>query len=696
MDNASGTTQSSPDAHTQVQSRRQITTRADRPCDTCRKRKSKCAKDPGQQRCVLCAFHDRDCTYQDAPAPRRKREQEDTPASTDSSEIRPRKKSKTIHIPDPPLDTTPPSVEPPTRSLLDRTLGLHQTTHFKYIGPSSPHEQKLLDILHRFQDPGSGEDEFKFRRVTANTTFLSKSDHQTPLGADIDNDLHAVEQLVHPHGPGLVGLYFRTVHPSYPVLHKAVFLEKYARSYTEFSPPLLAAVYLLAMDWWEFDRELSSKTNPDAVALSRLATKALGDVIHRPKLSSVQAGLLLLQRSGGDSWVLTSQVLAIGEELGLHLDCSTWDIPSWEKGLRRRLAWALFMQDKWGSLIHGRPSHILYHSPSSSVWQLPELTLSDFSESMAEEGSAEVEKGKQLFIHLAKLTLIMTQALETLYHPTSPVATVLSQAGVQGLLDLIKPLALSLKNWASSLPKELHINILPPRKLCSNGYLHLSYFVTEIIIHRLIIRNLSLPSTSASLVSLCREAGKARLERAIAFVEGLKPEHLQAFWWFAAPKSLAYIRTYGGLLWATSSTEKEAGYYRGMLGDFRWSLKVRAKGVGFVTAALREMEESLREIDMSRDILSISSSRGGLVRDGEGEGDGDGGAVAVVGRQVGGGYEGYFGDSSVGFEETAAGFELLDVDVRVAASGSAQGGYQDGQIVEDDGYFFAAGMVDLL
>lgn len=137
------------------------------------------------------------------------------------------------------------------------------------------------------------------------------------------------------------------------------------------------------------------------------------------------------------------------------------------------------------------------------------------------------------------------------------------------------------------------------RKLCSNGYLHLSYFVTEIIIHRHIIRSLT-PSTPDPLRELCREAGKARLERAINFVEALRPEHLQAFWWFASPKSLAFIRTYGGLLWATSSTEAEAEFYRRKLEDFRWSLKVRAKGVSFVAAALQEMDESLQDIDMTQ------------------------------------------------------------------------------------------------
>lgn len=436
-----------------------------------------------------------------------------------------------------------------------------------------------------------------FRRVNHGTAFISRSDSKTLFSQDDERDLEAIEAIVHPHGPALVELYFRTVHPSYPILHKAVWLEKYARSFKEFSPPQLAAFYLLALDWWEYDRVLSSKEKPDADALLKAAMKTMTAVLHRPKLSTVQAGLLLLQRSGGDSWVLTSQMVAVAEELGLHVDCSLWNIPDWEKGLRRRLAWAVYMQDKWSASIHGRPSHI--HGVS---WCIPRLSLNDFPETAADEddkdGSTEVEQGRLLFIHLTRLTSIMSDVLDTLFGPDQTRNDrIFAEHGMQGLLELIKPLSVRLKQWAAEMPPGLRMEDVKPRKLCSNGNLHLSYFVTEIMIYRFIIRRLT-PDTPLPLREVCREAGKARLEHAKRFVEALRPEHLQAFWWFATPKSLAMIRTYGALLWATSSTDSEAEYYRQRLVDFQWSLKVRSKGVGCMTAAIREMEDSLLDLDV--------------------------------------------------------------------------------------------------
>lgn len=119
-----------------------------------------------------------------------------------------------------------------------------------------------------------------------------------------------IESVVAPHGEALIRLYFRIVHPSFPVLHKKVFLEKYRRTHREFSPPLLAAVYMLALNWWSYSAELANLPPPDLSKLERLASKTINDVIHRPKLSTIQAGLLLLQRPGGDSWQLTAQLVS--------------------------------------------------------------------------------------------------------------------------------------------------------------------------------------------------------------------------------------------------------------------------------------------------------------------------------------------------------------------------------------------------
>lgn len=47
--------------------------RPDRPCDACRRRKSRCVFNPDSTTCVLCDFHKQNCTFEEQPAPRKRK-----------------------------------------------------------------------------------------------------------------------------------------------------------------------------------------------------------------------------------------------------------------------------------------------------------------------------------------------------------------------------------------------------------------------------------------------------------------------------------------------------------------------------------------------------------------------------------------------------------------------------------------------
>jgi hypothetical protein len=47
--------------------------RRDRPCDACRRRKSRCVIHEGAEVCVLCEFHKQECTFVQSPQPRKRR-----------------------------------------------------------------------------------------------------------------------------------------------------------------------------------------------------------------------------------------------------------------------------------------------------------------------------------------------------------------------------------------------------------------------------------------------------------------------------------------------------------------------------------------------------------------------------------------------------------------------------------------------
>lgn len=493
--------------------------------------------------------------------------------------------------------------------LLKRTLGLQQDRYSQYIGPTTDFEPSLINL-----SPFDPHDESllargTLRKVSEHDTFLLLPDNNTPGYEHQVEDLDEIERIVAPYGRQLIDLYFRVVHPAFPILQKTVFYEKYERSYREFSPPILAAIYILAINWWGQSEELAPLPRPNVRELERLMRTTLADAMYRPKLSTVQAGLLLSQRPEGDQWAPTAQLVAIGQELGLHLDCSGWKIPPWEKGLRKRLAWALYMQDKWGALVHGRPSHVL-----SSNWGVQALTPNDFPDVEWDESDPQekmdIERGRILFVQMVQLSQILADILETFY--TLQAMQTVANAGPQGthlVLSLAKPIQLKLKEWYGALPAAVRMDstyqTVPssaqPGRLSSIGYLHLAYYATEISLHRRIIRSLeasaaatssTTPPTAASptpvgsatptavdpyLQHICRNAAKARLISSMDFVNRLTPAHLRSFWYFASKTNFALIGTFGSLLWGTSPGREEAEWYRRRLGEYRWTLSVSSR-----------------------------------------------------------------------------------------------------------------------
>jgi hypothetical protein len=50
-----------------------IRARRERPCDACRRRKSRCVIHEGAVLCVLCEFHKQECTFVQDPQPRKRK-----------------------------------------------------------------------------------------------------------------------------------------------------------------------------------------------------------------------------------------------------------------------------------------------------------------------------------------------------------------------------------------------------------------------------------------------------------------------------------------------------------------------------------------------------------------------------------------------------------------------------------------------
>ena len=325
-----------------------------------------------------------------------------------------------------------------------------------HIGPTTELEPMFFDLS---QSSGVPTLHSTYRKTDGRTAFIFD---QTE--AEMSNDaksvtLRNVERLVGPHGPLLMRIYIDTAHRSFPIVEED-FLHDYNNGKrSNLDPALLSAIFALVTPLLSSKGSKSPSPYPDVAQLEDIALRSFGDALCKPLLSTIQAGLLLMQRPNVDSKTLNTQLVGIAYELGLHLDCTSWATSTAERALRKRLAWALYMQDKWCSLIHGRPSAI-----SKSNWAVQDLLDEDFSaasDSSEDEltSVSELERGRSLFKQMVNLTEILSTVLDTFYTlQAMQEVDDAAQNGTRLILERAKPVQIRLKEWFSRLPGYLKMD----------------------------------------------------------------------------------------------------------------------------------------------------------------------------------------------------------------------------------------------
>ncbi|EXJ86695.1 hypothetical protein A1O3_03648 [Capronia epimyces CBS 606.96] len=469
---------------------------------------------------------------------------------------------------------------------MTKTLGMLNNHHCQHISPAS----SFTPALTGFREAnGHGQ---RIRWVSPNDAFLLVPDMGTPAYSEQRADVEAVEALVRPYIRTLHDIYFRIVYPTFPVLHRPVWIEKYGRSPFEFAPASLAVVYLLATQYWSYEPSLHGKPMPDVAKLEALARKCLQEAIrYRPKLSTIQAGLQLLQYSPTDSEELTLQLVNAGHRIGLHLDATDWDIPDWEKTLRKRLSWALYSQDKWHAFETGKPFLI-----NNANWEVQRITEQDFPEQSEyeQEGSSDVEKGRLLFCQQVYLSEILGDILEDILsmRATTEVACA-GEHGLELLLQKTKPLQARLRQWFTDISVHLSMDPTTVNKLSSVGSLRLAYVATEMSLHRQIL--LTLPNCiDGPLTEVCRKSAGERFQFAINLVESLKPNHLVSFWYSMTAHNLVLAGEFGCYLYLTETRFEQRQLYLSQLRQYRWLLTMNNSGSAYIRQALNSLEVHFR------------------------------------------------------------------------------------------------------
>lgn len=246
--------------------------------------------------------------------------------------------------------------------------------------------------------------------------------------------------------------------------------------------------------------------------LREIAYKGIIKQMHSPNLHLLQALLIYLQTpqehvatasaEESSQWSLVGSTVNISHRLGLHIDCSNWPIPAWEKRLRRRIWWIVYSEAVWRSLLLGLPQLI-----NEEDWDVSPLEDNDFQMDHlwcpAEETAAEEQAhqkpcpfchGGRDFKYLTALALIAYDAHRSLFTTgaTKRIANDTSASLVAG-----KELLNKLEHWKSRTP----IQMPSENKLDaetrfyfhpgSSSHLKLAYLTLETLIWRAIMRPLT-------------------------------------------------------------------------------------------------------------------------------------------------------------------------------------------------------------
>ncbi|EXJ80503.1 hypothetical protein A1O1_08648 [Capronia coronata CBS 617.96] len=461
------------------------------------------------------------------------------------------------------------------------------------VGFTGEHDPYLL------RHAGYGDDSLftcanlTYRRVITQQPFpllfmISRNCTEAEETRRMGHALDTVESIIKPYGSNLLKLYWRYVNPCYPIIYQRRYIIRHLMREEKIDPALMAAMYLSALQWWDFDPSLSAKPRPDEQALRHFLDTTLAHDFKGPKLVTVQA-LLLYSQAPVTNPKTETQIVAVAQQLGLHLDSSTWSIPPWERKVRKIVWWAVYIQEKWQVSPSPRPSHI-----PSSGWNVPLPNDLDFIEegkTLEDFPIRNFVTGARMFQAMATMTVILAEILDTFFSLPRVLDVDYS---LDEALQLANPLRTKLYDWRMSLLPCLEMDAHAVRELniCGSWFrsLHLCYHACQMAISRALTRT---KANDIETAAACWRDAQASANNVVDFVQSLTPEHLQSFWYSFCQANLAMASTFLVSVLLTSGSDEQFQEMQQSIEQFRWILTIQARHTELMGHALARLDSLL-------------------------------------------------------------------------------------------------------
>ncbi|KAH9836896.1 putative transcriptional regulatory protein [Teratosphaeria destructans] len=332
------------------------------------------------------------------------------------------------------------------------------------------------------------------------------------------SQLEVMEQVLGPAQDELITLFFRFVHPCFPIMDEGMLEDLRERRMKAVSCTLRCWVLMTAVPLWDRSPVLRNWPHPSHAFLANQALMSLQEDFMVPGMHTVCAAILdLLARpvkSVANNITVAARTVGLAHSLGLNRDPSSWHATAAEKSLRVRLWWAVLINDHWASLAHGTPPNII-----SDRYDVP---IPDLATCTPSPTSDEERRALESFRQLCILTEVLSGPLNLVYSLKTQADTATRE---------LRKAECTLDEWEMSVRHlfDLRPETEPPAGHCS---LWLCFLSLKLLIQRLYLRLALLqPAHSAEEEKhyrngMLRKAALAVLD----FVIALEPSHCHEFW----------------------------------------------------------------------------------------------------------------------------------------------------------------------
>ncbi|KAH3670805.1 hypothetical protein OGAPHI_001321 [Ogataea philodendri] len=588
---------------------RRYRSRKERPCDFCRRKREACFKEGINQKCVNCERRNLVCSYNSLPIKKKSKVQVQPTSLNQSQAIH-----QAAHLPvvgKTQLDVYTTRPEPlavtrlqlRNRSNLPNSLELHNGQTSVFVGLTGDQDPWLLSqVLNKSEGDAGADTKYEVKNLFNDTKFpiifaVCPTEYLNPRPDQycVDN----IQRVVEPLAESLINNYFIMVNPSYPIISRSLFLRNLTNQ--QVSSTLLASIYVIStpfLEGQELQLYLSKDAKGDWHQLNDFILKSLSLEQGAATLQTVQAILLKLNArpliirnaNAPRHWALSGSLVALGQELGLNIDPSGWDIPSQEKRLRRVLWWAIYVHDKWESIGLSRPSHI--HDDDFKVEDIKE---SDFLED-DETPLGGLGIGANLFVAFVHLSKVLSKVL-------------LEFCSIKHFL-----------NSDRSSEEMVGIAVTLMNRLDAVEAIYFSVEVPDTYIGSLI--SLHLAKTTCAL-SCCRSILRSKRDDCYSFLDGcalkyanqlnqylctVRNKYLDVHWWCYSRMNFSIVGICILAFYLASKAKGDDDLWKEQVDLYRQNLHILTKSTHVTQLALLRFELLLSKIESGQSARSTESA----------------------------------------------------------------------------------------